>query len=47
MAHLVKKGYIKKEKVHECYKSWKAHASKGNSFKLIQRMDKFYKDLWR
>ena len=47
MSHLVQKGYMKKSKVDECYQSWKAHASKGNSFKLIQRMDKFYKDLWR
>lgn len=46
MSHLVKKGYMKKSKVDECYKSWKAHASKGNSFKLMQRMDKFYKELW-
>ena len=47
MSHLAKKGYMKKSKVDECYKSWKAHASKGNSFKLMQRMDKFYKELWR
>lgn len=47
MSHLVQKGYMKKSKVDECYKSWKAHAGKGNSFKLLQRMDKFYKDLWR
>lgn len=46
MSHLVQKGFMKKQKVDECYASWKAHASKGNSFKLIQRMDKFYKNLW-
>ena len=28
------------------YQSWKAHASNGNSYKLIQRMDKFYQSLW-
>lgn len=46
MSHLVKKGLMEKSKVDECYASWKAHASKGNSFKLIQRTDKFYKELW-
>lgn len=46
MSHLVQKGFMKKEKVDECYASWKAHAGKENSFKLLQRMDKFYNNLW-
>lgn len=47
MSHLVQKGYMKKSKVDECYTSWKAHAGKGNSYKLLKRMDEFYKNLWR
>lgn len=47
MARLVREGKLTKEKVDRCYQSWKAHASKGNSFKLLQRTDKFYKELWR
>lgn len=46
MVKLVKNGKIPKQKVDECYRSWKAHAKIGNTFKLIQRMDKFYKELW-
>lgn len=44
---LAKKGILAKEKVDTMYRSWKAHASKGNSYKLITRMDKFYEELWR
>lgn len=47
MVALAKKGEMKKEKVDECFKAWKAHASKGNSEKLIKRMDNFYKELWK
>lgn len=42
-----KKGEITKAKVDESYASWKNHASKGNSFKLLCRMDEYYKNLWR
>lgn len=42
-----KKGFLPKEKVDESYKAWRNHASKGNSFKLLQRMDTYYKSLWR
>lgn len=42
-----KRGEISKEKVDESYNAWKNHASKGNSYKLIQRMDKYYSELWR
>lgn len=47
MVNLCKKGEMPREKVDQCFDSWKAHASKGNSFKLIQRMDRFYNNLWR
>lgn len=42
-----RKGFLPKEKVDESYAAWRNHASKGNSFKLLQRMDAFYKSLWR
>lgn len=45
MDALVKKGDRTREKVDECYSSWKNHASKGNSYKLLQRMDQFYEQL--
>ena len=44
---LSKKGRIPKEKVYESYAAWRNHASKGNSYKLLARMDKYYRDLWR
>lgn len=47
LVSLAKRGEITKAKVDECYKSWCANANKGNSYKLIQRMDKFYHSLWR
>ena len=42
-----RKGLIPKEKVDESYAAWRNHASKGNSFHLLQRMDSYYKSLWR
>lgn len=45
MAHKVEKGEVTFAKFFECYGSWKAHASKGNSYKLLKRMDKYVKEL--
>ncbi len=47
MVKLAKLGKITKSKVDECYNSWKANAEKGNTFKLIERMDRYYRDLWK
>lgn len=47
MVGLVKKGQMTRKKVDECFKAWKAHAAKGNSTKLINRMNKYYADLWK
>ena len=47
LVHLAKKGERTREKVDECYASWKNHAAKGNSYKLLQRMDEYYKKLWQ
>lgn len=37
---------IPREKVDESFKAWKNHAAKGDSFKLIRRMEQYYKSLW-
>lgn len=42
-----KKGNIPRDKVDESYAAWRNHASKGNSVKLLQNMDAYYKKLWR
>lgn len=42
-----KRGKLPKSKVDESYAAWRNHASKGNSFKCIQRMDAYYKSLWK
>lgn len=42
-----KQGIIPKEKVDECYLSWRNHASKGNDKKTVLKMDKYYESLWR
>ena len=47
LVKLAKQGKISKNKVDECFKSWCAHASKGNSYKLINRMKRYYINLWR
>ena len=40
------RGGLPRDKVDESYAAWRNHASKGNSFKLLQRMDKYYHELW-
>ena len=42
-----KRGEKTRAKVDECYNGWRNHAAKGNSTKLLRRMDKYYKDLWK
>lgn len=42
-----KRGEMERLKVDECYYAWRNHASKGNSYLFLQRMDKYYKDLWK
>jgi hypothetical protein len=42
-----KLGKLPKSKVDESYAAWRNHASKGNCFKCIQRMDAYYKSLWK
>ena len=47
LVKLAKSGKITREKVDECYHSWRENASKGNTFKMVQRMDRYYQSLWR
>lgn len=44
---LAKKGERTRAKVDDCYSAWRNHASKGNNYHLLQRMDKYYNDLWK
>ena len=44
---LVDEGKMTREKADECYRSWKAHAKKGNSYNLLKRMDSYYENLWK
>ncbi len=46
MVALVKKGEKTRAQVDEHFESWKKSASFGDSFKMLQRMDEFYKSLW-
>ena len=41
-----KSDYLPREKVDESYAAWRNHASKGNSYNLLQKMDAYYLDLW-
>lgn len=45
LAQLIKAGEKPVTALREQYKSWKAHAAKGNSKQLLQRMDKYVKSL--
>ena len=46
MVKLAKQGKMTKEKVDECFSSWKAHIKYGNSYKLLRRMEAYYNRLW-
>ena len=41
-----KAGLMTPKSVNECFKSWVAHASKGNCYKLIASMTEYYYILW-
>lgn len=42
-----KRGGIPRQKVDEAYAAWRNHASKGNSYRLLCRMDEYYRQLWK
>ena len=41
-----KRGECTKESVDASWATWISHLSKGNTFKLIQRLNEFYRELW-
>lgn len=47
MAKKARNGGLTREKVDQSYMCWRSHAAHGNSYKLIKRMDEYYKNLWR
>lgn len=46
LVHKCERGELPKAKVYECYAGWRQHASKGNNWKLVRRMDLYLKMLW-
>ena len=46
LVNLAHAGKLTKDKVDQCYASWRAHASKGNTWHLMQKMDIYYRSLW-
>ena len=44
---LVQSGDLTKAKVDDCYSAWRNHASNGNSYHLLESMDKYYNNLWK
>jgi len=44
---LAKAGVLTRKQANDSYHGWRAHASKGDSSKLIKRMDAYYKNLWK
>lgn len=49
LRHLVskaKRSELSREKVDQCFECWIAHAEKGNTWHLVQRMKQYYNSLW-
>lgn len=47
MSVLHASGRIDKKSVEQSYQSWRAHASKGNCYYLIRKMDQHYRNLFK
>lgn len=41
-----RRGETDREKCDDCFASWKAHAQKGTTHKVIERMNEYYARLW-
>ena len=41
------KDRITKEEIDASLHSWKSHAELGNTYKLLQRIDAYYANLWK
>ena len=46
IVRLAKAGSLTRKQANDSYHGWRAHASKGDSSKLIKRRDAYYKNLW-
>ena len=42
-----KQGKISRAKVDESYRSWRECASKGDGYRMLKNMDRYYRELWR
>lgn len=42
-----KRGEISRKKVDESYQSWRECASKGDGYRMLKNMDRYYRELWR
>lgn len=40
-------GEMTKEEIDASLHSWKSHAELGNTYKLLQRIDAYYANLWK
>ena len=38
-------GRMTEEDIHTAYESWRGHMRRGNSYRVLRRMDRFYKRL--
>ena len=47
IVRLANAGGLTRKQANDSYHGWRAHASKGESSKLIKRMDAYYKNLWK
>lgn len=41
-----KRGEISREKVDDSYRCWRECASKGDGYRMLRNMDRYYKSLW-
>ena len=41
------RGEMTKEEIDASLHSWKSHAELGNTYKLLQRIDAYYANLWK
>ena len=42
----VDEGTLTREDVRTAYESWRGHMRRGNSWKVLRRMDKYYRKLY-
>lgn len=47
LAHKVKRGACSRESADASWRTWMNHISKGNSWRLQQRLEKYYQGIWK